>query len=134
MGWLVFGRYVLNDTPTWIEQLSLLLIAWITFVGAAVGVREESHLSIDFVREAMPPLPRAVLRLLADAMVIVFSAIMAWQGWKLVMANLTREIPMIGLPEAWRAAPLVVFGVLATIFALARFAQRLAPDRSRKWD
>ena len=22
--WLVFGRYVLNDTPTWVEQVSLL--------------------------------------------------------------------------------------------------------------
>ena len=25
-GWLVFGRYVLNSTPTWVEQVSLLLI------------------------------------------------------------------------------------------------------------
>lgn len=21
-GWLVFGRYVLNDTPTWVEQMA----------------------------------------------------------------------------------------------------------------
>ena len=30
MGWLVFGRYVLNDTPTWIERgatLAILCIA-----------------------------------------------------------------------------------------------------------
>ena len=25
-GWLVFGRYVLNDTPTWVEQYALLLV------------------------------------------------------------------------------------------------------------
>ena len=25
-GWLVFGRYVLNATPTWVEQVSLLLV------------------------------------------------------------------------------------------------------------
>ena len=25
-GWLVFGRYVLNATPTWVEQSALLLI------------------------------------------------------------------------------------------------------------
>ena len=25
-GWLVWGRYVLNDTPTWVEQLALLLV------------------------------------------------------------------------------------------------------------
>ncbi|SDX02183.1 TRAP-type C4-dicarboxylate transport system, small permease component [Albimonas donghaensis] len=135
MGWLVFGRYVLNDTPTWVEQLSLLLIAYITFLGAAIGVRDESHLSIDFIREALPPVPRAILRLLADAMVIVFTAIMAWQGWKLVATNLTREIPMLGVSESWRAASLVAFGVLGAAFAILRLAQRLrAPTRSLPWD
>ena len=24
-GWLVYGRYVLNETPTWVEQVALLL-------------------------------------------------------------------------------------------------------------
>lgn len=27
-GWLVFGRYVLNDTPTWVEQSSLLIVVY----------------------------------------------------------------------------------------------------------
>ncbi len=31
-GWLVFGRYVLNDTPTWVEQASLLIVVYITFL------------------------------------------------------------------------------------------------------
>ena len=35
-GWLVFGRYVLNATPTWVEQYSLLLIVYIGFLGASV--------------------------------------------------------------------------------------------------
>ena len=30
-GWLVFGRYVLNSTPTWVEQVSLLLVVYIGF-------------------------------------------------------------------------------------------------------
>ena len=33
-GWLVFGRYVLNSTPTWVEQVALLLVALIGFLGA----------------------------------------------------------------------------------------------------
>ncbi|MFC3119645.1 TRAP transporter small permease [Jhaorihella thermophila] len=36
-GWLVFGRYVLNATPAWVEQVSLLLVMTIAFLGAAVG-------------------------------------------------------------------------------------------------
>ncbi len=40
-GWLVFGRYVLNATPTWVEQISLLLIVYIGFLGASVGVHKK---------------------------------------------------------------------------------------------
>ncbi|MBV6650757.1 MAG: hypothetical protein KI789_13615, partial [Hoeflea sp.] len=36
-GWLVFGRYVLNSTPTWVEQISLLLVVFIAFLGASAG-------------------------------------------------------------------------------------------------
>ena len=36
--WLVYGRYILNSTPTWVEQISLLLIVLISFLGAAVGI------------------------------------------------------------------------------------------------
>ena len=32
-GWLVFGRYVLNATPTWVEQVALLLVVYIGFLG-----------------------------------------------------------------------------------------------------
>ena len=51
--WLVYGRYVLNDTPTWVEQVSLLLVMVITFLGAAVGVHQHSHLSVVVFRNVV---------------------------------------------------------------------------------
>lgn len=124
-GWLVFGRYVLNSTPTWVEQLSLLLVVYITFFGAAVGVRQNTHLSIDFVREAFPRRPRLVMRYISDLILAVFGGFMAWQGYLLVGTNARRAIPMIGVTESWRAAPLVVCGVLIVIFTAYRLAYRL---------
>ena len=31
--WQVFGRYVLNNTPTWAESLALLLVLYVTMLG-----------------------------------------------------------------------------------------------------
>ncbi len=45
-GWLVFGRYVLNSTPTWVEQVSLLLVVYIGFLGASIGVHKQTHLGV----------------------------------------------------------------------------------------
>ena len=70
-GWLVFGRYVLNDTPTWVEQAALVLVVWITFLGGAAGVWNKAHLSIDFVREMMPPRFRIPLRWIAGIGVLI---------------------------------------------------------------
>jgi TRAP-type C4-dicarboxylate transport system permease small subunit len=128
-GWLVFGRYVLNDTPTWVEQLALLLIVWITFIGAAVGVWRSSHLSIDFIREAMPSQPRRALRLAADLLLAVFGGFMAWFGVKLTIGTAQRIVPMLGLSEGWRAAPLAICGALIVVFSLASLALRLAGQR-----
>jgi len=125
-GWLVFGRYVLNSTPTWVEQASLVLVVYITFLGAAVGIRQNTHLSIDFIREAMPPGPRNALRYISDAAIVVFGVFMTWQGWGLIETNLHRAIPMIGLSESWRAAPLFICGLLIILFAGSDFLIRLS--------
>lgn len=130
-GWLVWGRYVMNDTPTWVEQVSLLLVVWITFLGAAVGVRRGAHLSVLFVRDAMPGPVRAALTVLADLMVLAFGAAMAWQGWALSARNLGREVPMLGVSEAWRTAPLVACGALVALFAAARLAGLATARRPR---
>ena len=124
-GWLVFGRYVLNDTPTWVEQSSLLIVVYITCLGAAAGVRQNTHLSIDMVREAMPAVPRVIMCHIADFFVLIFGAFMGWQGSILVLDNTSRAIPMIGLTESWRAAPLAICGVLMVLFAGANIVERL---------
>ncbi|MCI4664011.1 MAG: TRAP transporter small permease [Neomegalonema sp.] len=123
--WLVFGRYVLNDTPTWVEQASVLLVAYATFLGAALGVREGFHLSIDFIREATPHFIRLPMRVLADLAMIVFGALMAWYGVDLFAANTNRMIPLIGLSESWRVAPLAGCGALIVLFGAGDLVERL---------
>ncbi|MBS9404368.1 TRAP transporter small permease [Halomonas sp. TRM85114] len=131
-GWLVFGRYVLNDTPTWVEQAALVMIVYITCLGAAAGVRYNTHLNIDFIREGLPaPINRAMHHL-ADLFVLMFGGFMAQQGWGLVMTNLERAIPMIGLSESWRAAPLVVCGVLMVLFSGANICKRIFAQEMKR--
>lgn len=128
-GWLVFGRYVLNDTPTWVEQVALVIAVYITCLGAAAGVRNNTHLSIDFVREGLPRLPREFMRYLADFFVICFGGCMAWYGWGMVIENFDRPIPIIGLSESWRIAPLVICGALMVLFSSVNLGERMFSTR-----
>lgn len=117
-GWLVYGRYVLNATPTWVEQASLLLVMLITFIGAAVGVRENTHLSVKFFRAALPwPLRRLVI-MVCHMILGGFGAVMLWHSAALTMFKWGSLIPLIGVPEGLRAVPITICGGLIVLFSI----------------
>lgn len=125
MGWQVFGRYVLNSTPTWAEQLSILLIAYITFLLAAVGVGERTHLSVDILVDSLPPRARRVVELVRDLAILGFGAAVAVQAYGLVQFNWRRQIPLLDVPESLRALPAAVGGALMVVFAAVFISRRL---------
>lgn len=122
-GWLVFSRYILNDTPTWIGQLSLLMIVWVVFLGTAVGVYRHTHLSIEFMRDMLPWLPRLIIQLIADILIIVFGAFLAWQGWIFTLQS-NQSLQMLGITAAWRTVPTMICGILIIIFAVFEIIER----------
>ena len=117
-GWLVFGRYVLNSTPTWVEQVALLLVMLIGFVGAAVGIHRGSHLSIAYFRDNSPGPVRRGFVLLSHLALAGFGALMAVKGYELVIFKWGSDIPLISVPEGLRAIPLMLSGALILLFSL----------------
>ena len=117
-GWLVFGRYVLNATPTWVEQLSLLLIVLITFVGAAVGVHRRTHLNVSYFQDRSPPVLRKGLTLLTHIGLAVFGFAMADAAYELTLFKWDSLIPLIHVPEGLRSAPLVISGIMICLFSV----------------
>ena len=101
--WLVFGRYVLNDTPTWVEQISLLLIMVISFLGAAVGVNQNTHLSVVIFRSMAPDWLRTAFVIVSDVLMLIFGGMMFWYGLELTQFKWTTLIPLIQLPEGLRS-------------------------------
>ncbi|WPB87245.1 TRAP transporter small permease [Sediminicoccus rosea] len=118
MGWLVFGRYVLNDTPTWIERVATLAILSIAMPVAAVGVRERFHLSVLGVREALPRATQRWVALGCDVLMGAFGAGMAWWSWELVEMVGPFRIPLLGISQGWTYAPMVAGGLLMVLFAI----------------
>ena len=114
----VFGRYVLNSSPTWTENLALVLILYVTLIGAAVGVRDAGHIGMDSLLVMLPDHMREKIELVIHVLVAVFGVAMAYNGWVLGSSVGTVKIPNLGLPEVIRYVPLVAAGVLIISFSI----------------
>lgn len=132
-GWLVFGRYVLNATPTWVEQLALLLVMVIAFIGAAVGVHEHTHLSVTTLRTSVAPRVRTICVIVTDLFLAGFGLLMLWYGGKLTIFKWGSMIPLIQLPEGLRSLPLTIGGGLILLFSLGHLL-RIALGRDLRSD
>ncbi|MDO6785422.1 TRAP transporter small permease [Neptunomonas phycophila] len=124
-GWLVYGRYVLNDTPTWVEQVALLMVVTITFLGAAVGVYQRTHLNVDLFSALLPPRGKIMLSVSIDLLMGLFGGLMAWQAYGLVMFAWNKSIPLLGVPDGLRYIPMVISGALILVFSLSRIPAAL---------
>ena len=114
----VFGRYVLNDTPVWAESTALVLILYVTLLGAAVGVRDAGHIGMESLLVLVPERVRNRLEILIYALVGTFGAIMAWNGAILGASVAPYKIPTLGISEAFSQAPLVISGALIVLFSI----------------
>jgi len=132
-GWLVFGRYILNATPTWVEQVALLLVMTIAFLGAAVGVHENTHLAVTFLRTSVPERIKSVLVVITDFLMAGFGGLMMWYGTQLTIFKWGSMIPLIDVPEGLRSLPLSIGGGLILVFSLGHLV-RLGLGRDPRTD
>ena len=117
-GWLVFGRYVLNATPTWVEQYSLLLVVYIGFIGASVGVHQKTHLGVSVFREMSPKPVQRVFDFLSYSILAGFGLVMVVYGYKLTKFKWAALIPLINISEGWRSLPIILSGGFVFLYSI----------------
>ena len=116
--WQVFGRYVLNDTPTWAEALALLLVLFVTAFGLAVGVRDAGHVGLESMVALLPEAWQRRIELLIHALVGLFGAFMVYGGWVWASAKWGEKKPMLPVPDGIDYVPLIIAGVLIVLFSI----------------
>ena len=114
----VFGRYVLNSSPTWAENLALVLVLYVTLIAAAVGVRDAGHIGMESLLVLLPERLRDRVELLIHALVLLFGVAMAYNGAVLGRSVMHYKIPNLHLSEGVRYVPLVISGTMIVLFSL----------------
>ncbi|MGE4297374.1 MAG: TRAP transporter small permease [Desulfovibrionaceae bacterium] len=118
IGWQVWARYVLNNSPNWSEQFCLFLMIYYILFAAAAGVRENFHIGLSFVRDWAPPPVRRIMLICINSIVAAFGVGMVWYGSQMAATTWSHVIPTLELPTGASYLPFPIAGVMFVLFSL----------------
>ena len=107
-----FTRYALNDSASWTEEIARYLLVCTVFVGAAVNVRKNSHIQVDFLDRFLPPKVSRPLSTLVDVARILFLGYCVWLTVSLTNKIGAQRMAIVDWPIG------LMYGVVAFGFAL----------------
>jgi len=123
----VFLRYVMipvtdwldvDSIPfTWVEEVGEMLLAWLTLIGAAIGVRERNHFTLHVLH--FSPAGQAIIDRVHYSLVAIVGAIAGWYGVRLCMLNHTLVTPGLSINLSLLYGSAAVGGALLVVYALS---------------
>jgi len=124
----VFLRYVMTwvsatfDLPTirffWVEEVGEWALAWLTFIGAALGIRRGTHFSVNLVIDRFPLALRTAVLAAQCLLIVAFGALVAVFGWQVAELNSQSFSPALVLNLRWLYLSSVAGGVLIVVYGL----------------
>jgi TRAP-type C4-dicarboxylate transport system permease small subunit len=116
-----------GSSLVWYDEVAAIMLAWLTYYGAALAALRRAHLGFPGLFDASPTALRIVMLVVSETLVIGFFVVVAWYGWDVVVilagdtltslpwvpVSLTQSVIPIGcaliavaeiltLPERWR--------------------------------
>ena len=117
--WQVVTRYVLDSPAAWTEPVALLLLKIALMLGAAVGVRQETHFRFALGAAAAGQW-RGPLEAFGRLATAAIGVVLAVWGASLMVATWELKSPGAPLPTGLSFVPFVVGGALIALFAVER--------------
>jgi TRAP-type C4-dicarboxylate transport system permease small subunit len=107
-----FGRALV-----WYDEIASVTLAWLTYYGAAYAALKGAHIGVPEILRLLSPPLRVPLLLLAEAIVIVFFAVLAWTGWYVIDVLATDTL--VSLPSVSVQYTQSVIPIGAVLFMVA---------------
>lgn len=100
-------RYVVRGIPSlrpfpWVNELMQMGAVWIAFLAAGLGVKSNSHVSLESLTEKyLPAKVRKILRMIAQIVVLVTLLVLIFFGIKVTISQSNSYLQNLRISNAW---------------------------------
>jgi C4-dicarboxylate transporter DctQ subunit len=121
----VVSRYGFNRPLTWPEELSTLLLVWMTFSGAGILLRQHKHLEIDLFFKYFPKKLQMITESIIYFLLLAFSVAMIFGGYKLQALQSQHVTVALSIPKNCFSLPVLIWGGIMGLYLVPAFLKSI---------
>jgi TRAP-type C4-dicarboxylate transport system permease small subunit len=115
-----------GDSLVWYDEIAEIMLAWITYYGAALAALRGAHIGVSALVDAMPARLRVGAVVVAEVFVISFFLLLAWAGWHVLQVlEYDYLISLPAISSRYTQSVIVIGAVLYVIAELLRLPEVL---------
>lgn len=114
----VFTRKLFSFVFFWSEEVTLLLLAWFSYMGIAIGFREKLHMNMDMIENFVPAKGIWLLDRVIDVCTFAFGVYLVYYGWDFCVLMWDSTLPATKLPNSVLYAVMPLTGLMTCGYSL----------------
>ncbi|WP_027188700.1 TRAP transporter small permease [Desulfovibrio cuneatus] len=111
----VISRYFFNSPLSWPEEVTMFLMAWMSFIGASVALRSWGHIGVDFFLQKCSGKKRIFLLLLIRLVALTFTLFLLVEGSLFVMGSAGIVSDGMRIPMVYPRLSMPIGGAIMTL-------------------
>lgn len=117
----------LGYSLVWYDEVASILLAWLTFYGSALASVKRAHIGCPEVMAFLPPRPKFIFGVIAEALTIGFFLLMGWTGYQVLgVLDTDNLISLPSIPVSWVQSVVPISAVLIVAAELVTLPKVLA--------
>jgi C4-dicarboxylate transporter, DctQ subunit len=117
-------KYPLN----WAVDLSMLLFAWVVFLGANMALRNTELVNVDLFINKFSAKIRKNIYIFWNIIIILFLFFLIWHGIPLAMESTSRQFQTLGISYSWATISVPVGALLMIISTCIKIFKALKKE------
>lgn len=97
----VFFRFVLRFSLSWADEMAQVLMIWLTFLGAAVAMRDRMHYAFDYLVRRLPSGGQRAVVIGGHLLCIAMTLLLIYWSAKVTLLITAWVMPATGMPRSW---------------------------------
>jgi len=112
----IIWRYIFNNSLSWTEELSRYIYAWLIFIGATLGIIENSHIRVDLFYNMFSKSTRRIVDIFLYGIIIFVQVYFLVYSIQFIIKTNGTYSTAMQLPMNIAVYPSIAVGCVITIY------------------